>query len=372
MRDLDAGQLGMIEKVLEPWFRRNVAFPDVQRHGRCDLLILRHLNLAKQPQGDVGTFHVKLEEGAEGEFSQVLTEVADAAQQDADDVNQGVQTYALYAQFPQDKNYVPRKVFRVAARDVETERDLSPSEPADARGLVAQTMRHLEVTQRTSMVMYTELMRAQQQQIERLSSMNEKFADQQIDFLVLVQDLLDNRHKRRLAEKESEVGLALKETAMSKLDVLLPIVVNRLAGKQVLPEDNGSLMLMGSLIENLDEPQQLAILNSLSDAQKMAFAEVIATYEKQKGKWMRGQKQIALGSTNALPQNLDAASAPPSQNIDVASAPLPLSMTLRERMSASNDETKDPQLQKIEDDAARFGNHFRDLLQKPTTKDDKQ
>lgn len=357
MHPQDDGERGTIEKMIEPWFRRNVAFPDVKRHGRCDLLTLRHLNLSKQPQGDVGTFPVKLEEGAEGEFSNILAEVADAAQQDADDVNQGVQTYALYAQFPQDKNYVPRKVFRVAARDVETERDLSPSEPADARGLVAQTMRHLEVTQRTATVVTTELLRYQQQQIERLAAMNEKFSEQQIDFLVLVQDLLDKRHERRLNERDHETGLALKESALTKLDVLLPIIVNRLAGKQVLPEDNASLMLMGSLLENLDDQQQLAILGNLTDAQKMAFAEVIANYEKQKGKWLRGQKKIVLGTENSLV---------PTKEPGDSSSPLPTSMTLRERMTLPS-KSEDPLIQKIEEDGERFGSHFLDLIKKPTT-----
>ena len=149
-------ELGVIESQLEQWVRREVAFPDTKQHGRCSRVTLRHLNIANQAQGDVAAFPVKLEEGAEEEYLPLLHQIAEAAQRDANDQSAGVQKYAIYAVFPADKFYVPRKIFRVSPQEEDIDdRNISPSEPPTEKGLVSQLMRHTESIMRTSTVMST-------------------------------------------------------------------------------------------------------------------------------------------------------------------------------------------------------------------------
>lgn len=374
---------GLIEQQIEPWVRSHVAYADKKLHGSCNKIALKHLNIERKPQGDVGSFAVRLEEGSDDDIDPLINNICDSAQKDADDLNQGVQTYAIYAYFPQDLGYVPRKVFRVSASEVEMERDLLPSEPATEKGLVAQTMRHLESVMKTNTVSLGYLVQSQQREMQRLSEQNEKFAQQQIDFMVLLQDTMDNAHKRRLAEKSTEVDIAIKESAVAKLEALVPVIINRIAGKEVLPTEDSSFMLMSSLLEGLSEKQQLAFYNGLTEAQRITFAEVLAEYEKKKSKYIEGQKKMArpLGAKNELPppdkpndqkqltsnpKESDSVLIPESQ-----AKPLPMFMGIRERIENPTPIlNKDPLLQKYEEDTAAFVNRFRDRLQgskKPPT-----
>lgn len=376
----DEGERGLIETQIEAWVRQHVAFPDKKLHGAagCHKVVLKHVNIERKPQGDVGSFAVRLEEGAEDEgIDPLLHKIADAAQSDADNLNQGLQTYAIFAYYPGDQGYVPRKFFRVSPSDVEVQRDLAPSEPPTEKGLVSQTQRHLEAVLRTTSITQAQLFQTMQHELRRMAELNEKYAGQQIEFMVVVQDMIDNAHGRRLQERGEEAKLALQESALAKLEALVPVIINRIAGKQVLPEEDRSLMLMANLLENLSEEQQRSFLGGLSDAQKISFAEVIAEYEKKKDKYLNQKdKRLALGAKTGLPPPATKKSESPGDDVLIPESearPMPSALTLRERMRLhQTDKTSDPEIQRIEANAQLFSSRFRDMLgstKKPTTGD---
>jgi hypothetical protein len=377
---MNADGKGIIEQQIRSWIEKNVAQVDVKLHGRCNKILLKHLNIERKPQGDVQSFPVRLEEGMEDEIDPLINQICDAAQKDADDLNQGVQSYAVYAYFPQDHNYVPRKVFRVSAADAEFERDLNPSEPATEKGLVAQTMRHLESVMKTNAVSLSYLVSSQQREMQRLSEQNEKFSQQQIDFMVLLQDTMDNAHRRRLDEKTTELNNAIKESAVAKLEALVPVILNRIAGEKVLPAPDGSFMLMAHFLEGLSKEQQLGFFNSLTDVQKMTFAEVLSTYEKNKAKFASEQQgqpsSQPLGTKNGLPpppgpngqrQIAPSTTEPDSPLVQEGDAkPIPMLMGIRDRLDHPTPvANKDPIIQKYEEDTAAFMSRFRERLQGP-------
>jgi hypothetical protein len=359
--------MGVVESQIEQWIRKEVAFPDKKLRGKCEKVVLRHLSVDKKAQGDVGTFPVRLEEGAEDEIAPLLHQIAEAAQNDANDIRQGVQSYAVYAYFTIDRNYCPRKIFRVSAEE-EMDRSVEPSEGPTEKGLVAQTMRHLEAVMRSATITSSMQLQTMQRENVRLADMNERFAQQQVDSLILMQDLMNDATKRRLAERREESGLAMKEEAMSKLAALVPVVINRIAGKSVLPEEDRSFMLMSALLENLTEDQQAHFYSSLSDAQKITLAEVLGEYEKRKSKWLEGQKKTILGKKNELPPANPNGS---SQALDAEIVTLPTELKMRDRMTAAQDSSKDPVLQKIEQDGNNFMSRFRDMI-RPTPEGDRK
>ena len=305
-----------------------------------------------------------------------MNTIAEAAQRDTDDMNQGIQQFALYAYFPQDANWVPRKIFRVAPSDIEIERDVTPSEPATEKGLVAQTMRHLESVMKTHTVGVSYIVQAQQRELQRLSEQNEAFSKQQVDFMLLLQDTMNDAHTRRRAEKSNEVDIAIKESAMSKLEALVPVVINRIAGSQVLPTEDKSFMLMASLLEGLTDEQQASFLGGLSEGQRIIFAEVLTEYEKKKSKFIEGQKKASrpLGTKNSLPPSSRPTNLNEQKQLtdgDEKPRPLSMFMTFKERLENPTPIiNRDPVLEKLEDDASAFMNRFREQLspkKKPTT-----
>lgn len=353
---VDTEELGQIRSQIEDWVKKNVAFPDVKMHGKCTKVVLKHLTVDRKVQGDVKSFPVRLEEGSEDELLPLLLGISEAAQRDADSLSQGLQRYAIFAYYLQDAKYSPRKVFTVnPSTEEEIERGADPTEPPTEKGLVSQTMRHLEAVMRTVTVSTSTMMTAQVGEIRRLTELNERFMSQQVDFMVLLQDTLDRSHRRRLEERDEEANLAMKESAMSKIEALVPVIINRLAGKTVLPEEDRSFMLMSALLENLSDEQQASLMKTLSDDQKMVLAEVLAAYEQKKSKWLSGQKKLVVGEAAKEPREVPALPA---------AVPLPTTMSLKERIALSPVESPDPHVRRLEADARSFTDRMRQLTNK--------
>jgi len=375
---------GMIAQQIEQWLRKQVILPE-KIHGRPSKILLRHLNVERQVQGDVSSFQVKLDPGSV-DINALINEICDSAQKDADDLNSGIQNYALYAFFPSDLDYLPRKVFRVAGANEDFERELTPSEPPTEKGLVSQLMRHNESIMKTMTVSQGYMTSTLQRENQRLAEMNEKFAQQQVDFMVLLQDTMDQSHTRRLEEKKNEVAIAMKTDIMAKLDTLIPVVINRIAGQTIMPVEDPSFVLMGTLLESLSPEQQLNFLNNLNEGQRPLFGEMLASYEKKKAISMGAKPNMishGVGMNNELPppnkdgQKQLSASSPPADNSDLlspenSSAQHPLFRTIKDRLSdpptlLSDDPVIANMEQKARDFAARFRDQMSPNLSKKNT-----
>jgi len=364
--------LGIIAQQIDPWLRKQIVLQD-KIHGKCHHILLRHLSVDRKIQGDIASFPVKLEPESE-EIDPLVTSICEAAQKDADEIQAGVQNYALYAQFD-DLNYMPRKLIRVASANEEFERDLTPSEPATDKGLVAQHMRHTEAFAKivvTSQSYMADLMRRENQ---RLSDQNDKYANQQVDFMLTLQKLMDHSHERRLKEKEREFGVALKQEALDKVTSLLPVIANRIAGQTIIPVPDQSFMLMANLLENLSSDQQMKMLNMLDPGQRILFGEMLAEYEKKKAT-VSGDKPNLLGQSigkkNALPSGDEGA---PKQledgnegEVTDSSEPKPLFKTIEDRMKEpASIMGDDAVIQGMEQLAKDFASRFQATM-KPTDK----
>jgi len=360
MVPLSSDSRSFIVQSLEQWIKRHVAYPDAKL-GKCHKVVVKHLSVDKKPQGDVTQISVKLEEGGEDEIAPLLNQIADAAQNDANDLNSGVQQYAICAYYTVDRNYVARKVFRVTSVDEESEKDISPSEPPTERGLTAQLMRHNEAMARQMTITTSMQLQTMEREISRLASMNEKFSSQQVDFIILVQDLLDNTTKRRLDEKREEANLVLKEEGLAKVASLLPFIINKLAGQPVLPTEDPSFMLMASFLENLTEAQQEQLLSSCSDSQKMVLASIVAEYEKKKSKLASGSAASKFTKTGAPPALPDLPGKPNAPRGELQKTVTPPNLLpVHERLTASTEASSDPRLRQIEESGMRLMARFRE------------
>ena len=363
---------GVIAQQIESWIRQNVTLQKGD-HGYCNRILLRHLSVDRKVQGDVSSFSVTAGT-PEDELPPLINAICEAAQKDADDLNSGIQHYALYAQFPDSLTYQPRKIFRVAAANNDFERDLAPSEPPTDKGLLSQLMRHTEAYAKTLTVSQGYVTETLRRENQRLSDLNEKYAGQQIDFMILMQSTLDRSHARRLNEAKEEVGIALKREAMNKLSPILAVIANKIAGQTVFPVTDPSFVLMGQLLENLSEEQQSILLKSLDPAQQVLLAEILGEYEKKKATEINPRpsllSKIPFGQENNLgdfsgsnegsgdaPQKAIAA---PGQSPKTAS----LFRSIEERMKEqpgllANDEI----IRDMEKNAKDFADRFRERMQ---------
>ena len=344
----------------------------VAGRGRCKRIVLRHMSLENKPQGDVGSFNIPQDEGLAGETDMLVNRVVDAAQRDANDFEGGIQKYALYAYYTDDPNYVPRKIFRVAADD-EVTRDLNPSEPPTEKGLVGQTMRHLEAVMKTATVSYGVTVENLTRQV-RDAMEAKKVTDQQtVDLMLLVQENINEAHRRRLDERREEMEMGIKEGLFEQLKVAIPIILNRISGKPLLPEQDKSFMLMAALLENLRPEQQAFLRESLDPPQAAVLGEILGEYEKKKASFMGGSQKLPGSGPLAIENSL-----PPPTGQGELSALTPTSaaasslgrmfQNVRERASAGADaESDDEVIRNLEKHGLRFMSRLADL-HKPSDK----
>jgi hypothetical protein len=346
---------GVIEHQVGQWLRDQVLAKKLD----CKELVLRHVTMDSRPQGDVDRYDVPVGDLTPAHDIDVMVgQIMSAAQADADSVGGSVQMYALYASF-KNSDYVPRKIFRVSPQ-TDFDRDVSPSEPASDKGLASQAMRHLEAVMKTSVTSQGYLFSLLERQVQRLQDKDERGDQQKLDMMMLIQDVIDGAHTRRLAERKEEASQGMKENAFEYLKVAGPILLNRLAGKSLFPEKNKSFMLMASLLENLRPEQQTFLRETLDPTQLTVLAEILGEYEKDKA---------AFEGKDSKPAALQAPgnSLPPTESEDGEDVPIPPKMfrKVKDLLLEGDSLPKDPVLQRLEQRGASFRKHLTDNTDKP-------
>lgn len=267
------------------WIRKIVvpATTD-QSLGRCTKLEVVHFSVNNKPQGAVGQVAIPRTFEVDG-VDTLVREIVEMAQEDANNLHQGIQRYAVFARFEKDANYNPRCYFRIAGKE-EYDPDTGgadPSEPADAKGLVAQLMRHNEAIMRSMVVNSSYMMDTLRQENASQRILLDKQAEQAVEVGALIQEMLDNSTGRRLQEKESENKQAMLGATFEHLKLLFPVLLNKLAGQKVAPETDASFTTLAALFESMTQEQQQAFVTTfLQPSQVPLFGEFLASYEKRK------------------------------------------------------------------------------------------
>lgn len=352
------GSAGLVEAQIKNWVRQHVCAVS-KEHGRCKKVMVRHLNIERKPVGDVHTINITSDPAVvETEMAdKVINEIADAALRDANDVKAGVQTYAIYAYYTNDANYVPRKIFRAAADEDSDPEAGGLSEPPNEKGLTAQLMRHLEVTSKNSLVAMGYIIQTFQKEIDQQRSLNKHLMGQQIETAMLIQDVTNDAHDRRIKEKKAEMEMSIMEGGFEHLKVILPIIANKLAGKEIMSGPmSKDIYLLASFLENLSPQQQTVLRDMLSPQQIAQLAELLTSYEEKKAKLV-GESSPSEDEQSGSKTNKTITSRPPNRLVGL----------FEKRSTLVNDkdgrfEIKDPVMRKIEERAAKIRNGLSDVV----------
>ncbi len=322
------------------WLRQNVLVVDPE-NGPCVKLKVMHFSVNKKPQGDLGQIKINQEMANEvGYIDGLINEVIGRAQADANNLHSGIQLYAVFAYYEKSGvNYTPRCFFRVSAEE-EYDPDVTgsdPSETPDAKGLVSQLMRHVEAIQRSSQMGNAYIIQSLQADNASQRTLIQSLQQQTIDFMALIQDSLDNSARRRNEERATETKQQMLEGVFEQLKLVVPIIMNKLAGQKIAPETDPSFTLLASLFESLSQEQQQTLVTGfLNPAQAAVFAEFLETYEKRK-------RKLTSKDSPGPPLNLPALFDKPSER----------------RLDPH--QSSDPQIDRMEKKAKSFADGFQDL-----------
>lgn len=260
---------------LIPWLRNQV---NVARGaGTLLRLELRHL----QPNGKYGNEILTIdgipERGEEEFFGAIAAQIEGAAESDAT-VLGGVQTYAVCPFRSKNPDRPAGRFLFRADGGSEFEEDTGNvnSEPANRQGLQAQLMRHLEARDKVMMAAVQGIVATMHRTIVRLTDQNEKQQEQRIQQIEVVEDLLSQRLQRELDQQKEQAKIRMMEEGIKEIKLLAPAVVNRLAGKEILPvaEDSKALALR-RFAESLSDDQRAEFAKTLSPSQQIALGELL-------------------------------------------------------------------------------------------------
>lgn len=249
--------------------------------GNCQKFLLKHVN-ANAKQNEVQTFDCRsIHKQSDGDkrdtfIDQIINAIEEAAHDDAESLG-GHQKYLLLAYYQNSTKPLARCGFRVDAGDDDDDSDEElASEPANAKGLVAQAMRHQEGNFRTSVMATNHVINMMQRTIDTQQETINTLLASKMDTIKLVEDLVSQRHERDLAAAEQKALLDMKENLVKKGMLLAPLVVNKLAGKKIMPEDMSSKeALLSEFAKSLTQEQVLAIHQQLNPAQAAAMLEIL-------------------------------------------------------------------------------------------------
>lgn len=222
------------------------------REGPCFRLCLKHI-LTKGPGDDVANYGIGDAQEITPDFLEELQgRIETDADVDAHGIG-GVQKYQLIPYHTKNPDRSQgRLVFR-AGDAANEERDFE-SEPANERGMLAQQMRHNEALIRSQVTSTNNVMNILSRQNEKLQLEKEKLEDDRYRNMSVMEKLMQDGHSRFLAEQQAEFDMAMKKETFNKLAMLVPTVVNKLAGQSVLPEaTNPKAMLLKQLANSITQ-----------------------------------------------------------------------------------------------------------------------
>jgi len=261
--------------VIRSFLSRAVIIED-DKHGPCVRVTLAH----GKSSGAAARLHAwAIVDGQRTQpaAQSLAREVYDVAHDHAGAFD-GVQRYALAAFYGEEIEPGRTGAFRVS---VDAGRDSSsaaePTEEATGRGMLAQTMRHNEALTRFTLQSAETVTRSLAQQLGELRMENSELRTRLHDSMTAVEKAMSEQHNRELESRRFELRSVAQRELVQKIDLLFPVLLNRLSGIRALPAGPGG-DTMRALVSSISQEQLQAIGNVLRPEQAVAFIDVLQGY----------------------------------------------------------------------------------------------
>jgi hypothetical protein len=241
-----------------------------------DRLVIRHdthAEVATMRGDEGGTF-----ESADGPVEELTAAIAERVLEDAIGLG-GVQRYIVTA-YGQDK-VIGRLTLRENADALAAGRqpgDPIDSEPPNEKGLLTQTMRHLEISERTHATAIANIFAMQTRMLREKDDRIGHLEEHHWETVVAAEQLVSDHHRRQLENRAADQKAEAMREVLGTFLQLAPTAVNKLAGRAVLPEKTSpALVGLRALVGTLKAEQLEAFKFVLTPAQLATFTEIVGS-----------------------------------------------------------------------------------------------
>jgi hypothetical protein len=224
------------------------------------------------------------------------------------------QRYQLAAFDPSDieKREALGTISLAVAPDMSGSDDSGSSEPPSNEGLMAMLMRHNSDMHRQSMGTFGILMQYLTGMVEKLQTQNERLVTERMGQAEAMEMLMSRKHDRDMEQKQLEADMKRKDEMFSKIMALAPVALNKLAGKELVRQNDSTLEIVASefigtlsgpkldalVASGMFEKHQLALLVTMLE---QVSKRMVTTEEKKKA-GEGAQKAVTGGLLDKLIQ----------------------------------------------------------------------
>jgi len=255
---------------IRKWLSRTLEGDSVDR------LLIRHdtgAEVATMRGDEGGPF-----EHADGAIDELAAAIADRVLEDAIGLG-GVQRYVVIA-YGLDK-VIGRLTLRENADASGAGRlpgDPLDSEPPTEKGLLTQTMRHLEISERTHATVVANIFAMQTRMLHEKDERIAHLEERHWETVIAAEQLVSDHHRRQLENRAADQKAEAMREVLGTFLQLAPTAVNKLAGRRVLPEKTSpALVGLRALVGTLKPEQLEALKFVLSPAQLENFTEIVTS-----------------------------------------------------------------------------------------------
>jgi hypothetical protein len=253
---------------LRKWLVRTVETEPIDR------FVIRHdtgAEVATIRADEGGTFEAK-----DRQIDEIASDVSERVFEDAIGLG-GVQRYVVSA-YSGDRavTRLPVRENADASRGGPAPGDPIDSEPPTEKGLLSQTMRHLEISERTHATAIANIFAMQTRMLREKDDRITHLEERHWDTVVAAEQLVSDHHRRQLEDRAADQKAEAMREVLGTFLQLAPTAVNKLAGRALLPEKTSpALVGLRALVGTLKPEQLEALKFVMTPAQLETFTEIV-------------------------------------------------------------------------------------------------
>src|SRR6266700_7372678 len=152
------------------------------------------------------------------------------------------------------------------------------SEPPTEKGLLSQTMRHLEISERTHATAIANIFAMQTRMLREKDERIGHLEERHWDTVVAAEQLVSDHHRRELENRAADQKAEAMREVLGTFLQLAPTAVNKMAGRALLPEKTSpALVGLRAFVGTLKTEQLEALKFVLTPAQLETVTEIVGS-----------------------------------------------------------------------------------------------
>lgn len=269
---MDNSQKGKLVR----WIRQQVLLDDDEK-GRCKKIVLRHVAGGRYGS-EILTAQVPKKAVDDSWFEELANDIEIRVTDDAEGLG-GMQTYCVHSLYERRPDK-PGSRFTIRETSADENLEDAESEPPTKTGIISQMMRHSEAATRIALMATGQIMSTLKSTNARQADMIEKLVSEKMANLETMEKLRSEEMERRIILQRAEADEKRKSEIFEKLTMLLPVAVNRISGKNLLPEKaSGTELVVKGLIESITPEQLEKLQGVLRPEQLMTLLDIFQSMQ---------------------------------------------------------------------------------------------